>query len=286
MADGRMLSKRVTRSNKIADLSSDTARMIYSWLIPYTDVEGRMEADPRLLKADIAPLLDHITSAVINNVLLELHKIGLIVLYSSDDGLKKYLQILKFEENQKNLRKDREAPSHIPGPTPAKVRQNSGEGPDLLPPKIKLSLREAEGGVGETEAQNDPPVDNSKDAPLKTEPKEPDALLFELRGLMEDISKKMPDVRKQRQVILFVEANIQKNHNAVLHCIKSFHKQLQNGIAIEAPKQYLEAALKIEEGKHNARDHEARAEKYKAPPTQQGLAAMKQIFAGMGGVAP
>ncbi len=45
MADGRILSKRVTRSDKIASLSSDTARMIYSWLIPYLDVEGRIEAD-------------------------------------------------------------------------------------------------------------------------------------------------------------------------------------------------------------------------------------------------
>jgi len=144
MADGRMLSKRVTRSNKVAGLSSDTARMIYSWLIPYTDVEGRMEADPRLLKADIAPLLDHVTAKVINSVLQELHNIGLVILYSSKDGLKQYLQITKFEDNQKNLRKDREAPSHIPDPTADEVRQNSGEGPAELPPKIKikLSLRE------------------------------------------------------------------------------------------------------------------------------------------------
>jgi hypothetical protein len=162
MADGRMLSKRVTRSNKIADLSSDTARMIYSWLIPYTDVEGRMEADPRLLKADIAPLLDHITPTVINNVLHELHKIGLILLYSAGEESKKYLQVTKFEENQKNLRKDREAPSRIPAPSPAKVRSKSGATPAELPPNIREEkLRE----------ENIRPADAAPISPSKKESK-------------------------------------------------------------------------------------------------------------------
>jgi len=274
MAEGRMLSKRVTRSNKIADLSSDTARMIYSWLIPYTDVEGRMEADPRLLKADIAPLLDHITPEVINRLLIELHKIGLIILYSSDDGLKKYLQIMKFGDNQKNLRKDREAPSRIPGPTPEKVRIGSGEGPAELPPKIKLSLTEAEGGVGETEQL----VDNPKEALPE---KEPDALLYELRGLMDDIGRRM-DVRKQRQVMLFVEGNIATgNHRAMLYCIRSLQKQLQNGITIDAPKQYLEAALKIEDGKHNAREYDAKAQEYKKPMSKGELTSFGKVMQGM-----
>ena len=156
MADGRMLSKRVTRSDKVSALSSDTARMIYSWLIPYTDVEGRMEANPRLLKGDIAPLLDHITPSVINDVLCELHEIGLIILYSSDEA-KQYLQITQFEDNQKNLRKDREAPSRIPPPVADKVRINSGVSPEEVPPKIKInkslreSLREENPYLSETE---------------------------------------------------------------------------------------------------------------------------------------
>ena len=81
MAEGRILSKRVSRSDKVAALSSDTSRMLYSWLIPYLDVEGRMESDPRLLKADIAPLLDHITPKVIEKALSEFYTAGLVVLY-------------------------------------------------------------------------------------------------------------------------------------------------------------------------------------------------------------
>jgi hypothetical protein len=143
MADGRILSKRISRSSKIASLSSDTSRMFYSWLIPYLDVEGRLEADPKLLKADITPLLDHITPKVIQNILTELHDIGLIKLYIIEE--RQYLQLIKFNENQKNLRKDREAPSIIPE-VPANIPLNSGDAPAKCGHKIKikrsLSLRE------------------------------------------------------------------------------------------------------------------------------------------------
>ena len=87
--------------------------------------------------------------------------------------------------------------------------------------------------------------------------------------------------------MLFIESNIKtKNHAAMMCCIKSLQKQLQNGIKIEAPKQYLEAALKIEDGKHNARDYEKDAVEKRGPPTRQGMAAMSQIMAGIGRAAP
>lgn len=136
MADGRILAKRITRSKKVASLSSDTARMFYTWLIPYLDVEGRMEADPLLLKADIAPLLPHVTEKVIRAILDELHTKELIVLYY--DGCSEYLQLTKFDENQPNLRKDREKDSTIPAPTAENIRIISGVTPD----KLRVNIRE------------------------------------------------------------------------------------------------------------------------------------------------
>jgi len=237
-----------------------------------------MEADPRLLKADIAPLLDHITPEVINSTLLELHKIGLIILYSTKDRSKKYLQIMKFEENQKNLRKDREAPSRIPEPSADLLRSESGPTPDELPLKLREEkLREANARARE----DDPPVDNSKNAPLEKEPEpeEPDALMTELREITEDIGNKTRNQYKMREVMLFIEANIKKkNHAAMMHCLKSLQKQLQNGERIEAPRKYLEAALKIEDGKHNAREHEERAKSFKGPPTRDGMMAIGRVF--------
>jgi len=143
MAEGRMLSKRVSRSDKVAELKTDTARMFYTWLIPYLDVEGRMEANLDDLKADIAPRLKHITPRIIQGILKELHTAGLIILYNINS--KQYLQLTQFNEHQKNLRKDRESPSKIPPPIdgvmPDELRQDDGVMPDELPPKIKIKIK-------------------------------------------------------------------------------------------------------------------------------------------------
>jgi hypothetical protein len=145
MADGRILSKRISRSNRVAQLKNDTQRMIYTWLIPYLDVEGRLEAQIDLLKADIAPLLKHITPRIIGDTLKELHAVGLIILYDIND--KQYLQLTQFEPHQKNLRKDREASSVIPPPLPEQLRSDAGVTPESLHPsraraEVKRSLRE------------------------------------------------------------------------------------------------------------------------------------------------
>lgn len=245
MADGRMLSKRVTRSNKVADLSSDTARMIYSWLIPYTDVEGRMEADSRLLKADIAPLLDHITPKVINSVLQELHKIGLIILYEAGEDLKQYLQITKFEDNQKNLRKDREAPSRIPAPNPSKVRSRSGVGPAELHPNIREEkLRE----------ENIRPADAPLILPTKEEIQESSDPKIE--EYIQQVCARLYEEKIFPEVNAFKNKAIKgkKNGRGVLHVLTRCY--------LAKPKDpwgYCQKIIAVEDGNYNARDYEKTA---------------------------
>lgn len=245
MADGRMLSKRVTRSNKIAALSSDTARMIYSWLIPYTDVEGRMEADTRLLKADIAPLLDHITPGVINSVLQELHKIGLIIIYSVGEEDKLFLEITKFEENQKNLRKDREAPSRIPAPNPEKVRRRSGEGPAELPPNIREEkLRE----------EKLRPADAPLILPTKEEIQESSDPKIE--EYIQQVCTRLYEEKIFPEVHAFKNKAIKgkKNGRGVLHVLTRCY--------LAKPKDpwgYCQKIIAVEDGNYNARDYEKTA---------------------------
>ena len=265
MADGRILSKRISRSSKVAALSSDTSRMFYSWLIPYLDVEGRLEADTKLLKADIAPLLDHITAETIQNILNELNSIGLIQLYEIDNI--QYLQLVKFDELQKNLRKDRETPSKIPK-APAELRQNSGEAPTKLPHKINISLREDKANLSKLEAINYQTVDNSK--PLASFKKEKendppkDEFLSNLKSLIEKTKEKYPERREQQAILLFVQSNIRnKNPAAITHCINSLIRAPDKVTAIQ---QWLEAALKIEDGKYNAADSEKRCNEFKTMP--------------------
>jgi hypothetical protein len=289
MADGRILSKRISRSDKVSALSTDTARMIYSWIIPYLDVEGRMEANPRLMKSDIAPLLDHITPQVIQEILNELNNIGLIVLYLSEN--KQYLQLLKFDENQPNLRKDREKKSQIPK-APAKIkqektelRQESGESPAEVPHKINIrevNIREAKSTPAELQ-----PVDNSKPpASLKNKLEvnnkiendiKKDEFMLKLKDRLDKTKDRYSNQFEQQAILLFVQANIRNKHpDAILHCIDSLVKAPDK---VKLVQKYLETALRIEDGKYNARDSEMKNNDLKKLP--ENIASFMAAFSGM-----
>ena len=294
MAEGRMLKKAISTSRRLADLKTDSARMLYTWIIPHLDVEGRFYADPSMIKGSVVPRIKSFTEEKIEECLLDMADVGLINLYRVDGD--KYLNLRKFEDHQ-NIKKEREAPSKIPAPG-KEIQENSRPTPDQLQTNSGVNQEQVQNSTAQDKIRKDKlreanaregknllPVDNSKKEALIK--KEPDTLLSDLKEIIEDIGSKITEPRKQREVMLFIESNIKtKNHAAMMCCIKSLQKQLQNGIKIEAPKQYLEAALKIEDGKHNARDYERDATEKKGPPTRQGMAAMSQIMAGMGRPSP
>lgn len=133
MAEGRMLKKVICESPRLAALKNDTYRLLYTWLIPNLDVEGRISADIRILKSRIAPILDHISHTIIKNSLVDMEQNDLITLYEVDG--KKYLELKRFHKHQ-TLREGRERPSDIP---PSSVGSPSAiRGPPSIPP-TKLS---------------------------------------------------------------------------------------------------------------------------------------------------
>lgn len=122
MAEGRMLKKAISTSRRLADLQTDSARMLYTWIIPHLDVEGRFYADPLMIKGAIVPRIKTFTEAKISECIKDMAMVGLIVLYRVDGD--NYLQLRKFEDHQ-NIKKEREAPSKIPAPEEGMV-ENSG----------------------------------------------------------------------------------------------------------------------------------------------------------------
>jgi len=113
MAEGRMLKRNVSDSRRLAELQSDSARLLWTWILPYLDVEGRFYADPVILKGKVVPRIKTITEANISSFLTEMERVGLIKIYEVDG--EKYLQYRKFETYQSGLRKDREV-VRIPKP--------------------------------------------------------------------------------------------------------------------------------------------------------------------------
>lgn len=146
MARGRMISKTISLDEKVDALPDDTARLLFTWLIPHLDCDGRMYGDASLFKSLVAPRRD-ISLQKIELYLNEMEKLGLILRYTVNGH--KYIWCKNFSKHQTGLRKERESPSQIPSPTPEYIQQNVGVTPSLstdkLPPKlskVKLSLRE------------------------------------------------------------------------------------------------------------------------------------------------
>ena len=138
MAQGRMLKKRISKSRKFAALKSHNARLLYLMIYPHLDIEGRIEADPRLLKADVAPLLNF-SERKITEYLEDMHRVGLIILYTKEDNGDLCLECTKFKDFQV-LRENKEAPSNIPAPSTGQVRELDGSSPALSKGKDKVKI--------------------------------------------------------------------------------------------------------------------------------------------------
>ena len=289
MAEGRMLKKVICESPRLAALKNDTNRLIYTWLIPHLDVEGRHSADIRILKSHIAPILNHITHKILKNSLIDMAENDLIALYDVDG--KPYLELKRFHKHQV-LREGRERASDIPASsvgTPSALRRPS------VDTAAQEKLREVK--LREGNAREDVPVDNSEQIPMDPtaqEEEKPDPLFADLKTIIEAINEKLTPYN-QRQVMMFVESNVKgKNHNAIIHCLQSLLKKLTDKQPEDEikPRAYLEAALNGnderagEDGKHNAEDHEQQAQGKKGPATAAGLQAFGRIMAEIGRASP
>lgn len=131
MPIGRMLNRKIAKDDKVASLSVKAA-LLYTWMIPHADCEGRMIASPGWLKYHIVPLLSYFNERSILPCLIEIQKRGLIQIYGINNS---YLVLVGFSKNQK-INKDREAPSEIP--TPELLMSSSG----ITPLEVEVKAKE------------------------------------------------------------------------------------------------------------------------------------------------
>jgi len=136
MADGRMLKRRITASKKMAALKTDKARLLWFYLLPFTDVDGRIIADCEDIRDEIIrKQRKGYSLGKIEECLQDLYQVGLIALYVVGDV--RYLEITRFWDEQSH-NPDREAKSPIPAPTQGTLIENSESTPLKLS-KVKLS---------------------------------------------------------------------------------------------------------------------------------------------------
>lgn len=136
MAEGRMLKRKISVSAQVADLLSDTHRLLFTWGIAHLDVDGRMSANPRKFKALVCPMLDHVTVETIKEFFTDIQKNGLADIYEAAGEW--WMEYPTFENHQ-NLRRDREGKGAIPEPSEIKW-STPGALPELsrsAPSKVK-----------------------------------------------------------------------------------------------------------------------------------------------------
>lgn len=124
-----MLKTRISQSKKFSQLTSDKTRLLYLMMLPHLDIEGRLDADPKIIKGIVTPLLKFSSKTILAS-LVDLHEVGLICLYGNENDT--YLEYYRFADFQ-NLRTDREAASEIPSPSSCPADSRS------TPPQVKLS---------------------------------------------------------------------------------------------------------------------------------------------------
>jgi len=95
MAQRRMLSRRISQSEKVNKLSKN-GQIIWTWTIPWLDDYGCYTGNPEDIKSEVFPRNPKISKNDIKAALLEEASIGLIILYKVEE--KTYQQYQNFEK--------------------------------------------------------------------------------------------------------------------------------------------------------------------------------------------
>jgi hypothetical protein len=132
MPQGRILLKNICQSKKLADLRTDGARLLYTWLIPNLDINGCFSGDPAVVNGQVFTRLGK-SQKVVAQYLNNLAETGLIIIYETNGDF--YLHVPDFVDKQPSLNPEKEAKPTIPLPTPEQLQSKSG----VTPLKVKES---------------------------------------------------------------------------------------------------------------------------------------------------
>ena len=135
MARGRMISKVISLDEKVNALSNDSVRLLFTWLIPHLDCEGRMYGDPQTVKSIVFPQRS-MDVRTMQKYLDELVESGLIQRYIN--GGTTYICFPNFKKHQIGLNKSKELPSQIPAPKTENLQNDSGNNPAQVKVEVKV----------------------------------------------------------------------------------------------------------------------------------------------------
>lgn len=151
MAQWRPLHRRITSSDKVIELANDPfALWLYCALLPYTDADGRINANPAGLAGTIFEGYPY-TTQQIEDGLHALARVGLVTLYRNS----RYQFLVEYTKFHEMCKPDkREARSELPGPSDEDSEAVTGSLPGESPEPFPETSGTPPGSLPEESAKN------------------------------------------------------------------------------------------------------------------------------------
>lgn len=194
MARGRFISKAISLDEKVNALSSDSVRLLFTWLIAHLDCEGRMYGDPQTVKSIVFPQRS-MDVRTMQKYLDELVESTLIQRYVN--GGTTYIYFPNFKKHQIGLNKTKESPSQIPPFTPELIQNNDGLCPLQVKVKDKVQVKVKE---EDKVTPLNPPV--SSISPEKKELLKDTTLKDAIEVFRENIFEPTEDIEKEIEIAI------------------------------------------------------------------------------------
>jgi hypothetical protein len=100
-AESRLIYNTISTSERIASLGVKGA-LLYTWLIPHCDSQGRMQGKPKTIRITVCPLIEGITTEDIAEALGLMEEQDLIIKYKDEKG-RELVQVSDWWEWQTGL---------------------------------------------------------------------------------------------------------------------------------------------------------------------------------------
>jgi len=126
MAKGRIIVSAITCDKCVNNLSDDTSRLAFTWLLTFADSQGRTYGDPAVVRSMLFPRREDVSIAQMEQYITEWAACRLIVWYEADGDL--WIAFPSFFKHQTGFDKRHEPASIVPVPP---ERQCTERTPDI-----------------------------------------------------------------------------------------------------------------------------------------------------------
>lgn len=254
-ADGRMINRAISDSDKFASLSPEAA-VLFTMIIPWFNAHGKMNGGAGYIKDEICPKVQYLTYQNIPELLKEISEKTNVKWFQFNGRY--WLHSLSFNSEHQKL--DKKGVDKLPSFSTELVPDKSPTTPEPVEIKSPLNTKDNTNTKAKGTPELDTPVDNSPAEEKLTDEKTA-FFLKELKTAIDGTLTRHNSVQEQLEITNWIKQHLRTgNPQAIIHCINQLPKAPEK---VKKLTSYLDAAFKIEDGKYNAADSEKRCNEYK-----------------------